>query len=119
VGAILASIDDRAIQVSGHTDNLPISEKLQTQFPSNWELSSARATNVVRFLAEKAHVPADRLVASGYGEHQPRASNKSPKGRSLNRRIEILLTPTIAPRRLSKATLREARAEAPPHGRHE
>ena len=58
VGAVLATIDDKQIQVSGHTDSNPISEKLAAQFPTNWELSVARAINVVRFLEEKASVPA-------------------------------------------------------------
>jgi chemotaxis protein MotB len=101
VGAVLAAIDDKQIQVSGHTDKTPISEKLVPQFPTNWELSTARATNVVRFLSEKAGVPAERLVASGYGEFHPVASNKSPAGRARNRRIEILLTPTLAPKAIA------------------
>jgi chemotaxis protein MotB len=105
VGAVLASIDDRQIQVSGHTDTTPISDKLKSQFPTNWELSTARATNVVRFLAEKAAVPADRLVASGYGEYGPIASNKSPAGRARNRRIEILLTPSLAPKKIPRTKL--------------
>jgi chemotaxis protein MotB len=120
VGGVLAGIEDRQIQVSGHTDTTPISDKLKTQFPTNWELSTARATNVVRFLAEKASVPAKRLMASGYGEHEPIASNKSPAGRARNRRIEILLTPSLAPAPISKERLAESgkaetkRAEAEP-----
>jgi chemotaxis protein MotB len=90
LGAVLASIEDRQIQVSGHTDNTPISDKLKQQFPTNWELSVARATNVVRFLQEKAAVPAERLVASGYGEYQPIAKNQTAAGRAKNRRIELL-----------------------------
>ncbi len=107
VGAVLASIEDRHIQVSGHTDNAPISDKLKHQYPTNWELSVARATNVVRFLQEKASVPADRLVASGYGEYQPIASNRTAAGRAKNRRIELLLTPSLAPKRISKAVLKD------------
>jgi chemotaxis protein MotB len=107
VGAVLASIEDRQIQVSGHTDNTPISDKLKRDFPTNWELSVARATNVVRFLQEKASVPADRLVATGYGENQPIASNKTAAGRAKNRRIELLLTPSLAPKRISKAALKD------------
>jgi len=107
VGAVLASIEDRHIQVSGHTDNAPISDKLKHQYPTNWELSVARATNVVRFLQEKASVPADRLVASGYGEHQPIASNHTAAGRAKNRRIELLLTPSLAPKRISKTALKD------------
>lgn len=112
VGGVLASIEDRQIQVSGHTDTTPISDKLKTQFPTNWELSTARATNVVRFLSEKAAVPAKRLMASGYGEFEPIASNKSPAGRAKNRRIEILLTPSLAPAPIDKAKLAEAKPEA-------
>ena len=67
----------------------------------------ARATNVVRFLQEKASVPADRLVASGYGEYQPIASNRTAAGRAKNRRIELLLTPSLAPKRISKAVLKD------------
>jgi chemotaxis protein MotB len=112
VGAVLAQIDDKTIQVSGHTDNLPLGEKLTGQFPTNWELSAARAVTVVRFLSEKAGVPAQRLVASGYGEWSPIASNKSPSGRARNRRIEILLTPALAPKLIARAKLeKEAKAK--------
>jgi chemotaxis protein MotB len=97
VAEALVEIPDKQIQVSGHTDRTPITGKLATQYPTNWELSSARAVNVVRFLTEKAKVPAERLVASGYGEHHPVASNKTSAGRAKNRRIEILLTPMLAP----------------------
>jgi chemotaxis protein MotB len=112
LGMVLATIDDKQIQVSGHTDNNPISSKLQKQFPTNWELSGARATNVVRFLEEHAKVPAGHLVASGYGSNQPIASNHTPQGRARNRRIEILLTPGLAPKKMSPSKLKEAEAEA-------
>lgn len=107
VGSILAGVSDRQILVSGHTDQTPIGEKRSAQFPTNWELSTARATNVVRFLQEKANVPGERLVASGYGEFHPVASNKTSTGRAKNRRIEILLTPMIAPKAIGKAKLAE------------
>jgi len=113
VGGVLASIEDRQIQVSGHTDTTPISDKLKGQFPTNWELSAARATNVVRFLSEKASVPAKRLVASGYGEFDPIASNKNPHGRARNRRIEILLTPSLTLKAIDKSKLAaSSKAEA-------
>jgi chemotaxis protein MotB len=105
VGAVLATIDDKQIQVSGHTDRTPISEKLAPQFPTNWELSTARAINVVRFLSEKASVPPQRLVASGYSEYHPIANNKTAAGRAKNRRIEILLTPSLAPKKIDKGKL--------------
>jgi chemotaxis protein MotB len=111
VGAVLAQIDDKTIQVSGHTDNLPLGDKLTVQFPTNWELSAARAVTVVRFLAEKSSVPPQRLLASAYGEWSPIASNKSTSGRARNRRIEILLTPALAPKLIGRGKLKEAAAK--------
>jgi chemotaxis protein MotB len=105
VAEALAAIPGKQIQVSGHTDRMPINSKLVERYPTNWELSAARALHVVRFLAEKANVPPDRLVASGYGEFHPVASNKTPAGRAKNRRIEILLTPMLAPRTVPKSKL--------------
>ena len=95
VGAVLSNVEDRQIQVAGHTDAAPISARLAERYPTNWELSTSRATNVVRFLEEKAHVPPKRLVASGYGPFHPLASNATGAGRARNRRIEILLTPDL------------------------
>jgi chemotaxis protein MotB len=108
LGAVLAQIDDKQVQVSGHTDNTPVGGKLTAQFPSNWELSSARAINVVRFLSEKASVPSQRLVASAYADNQPIASNKTSAGRARNRRIEILLTPLLDPKLIARGKLKEA-----------
>ncbi len=107
VGGVLATIEDRQIQVSGHTDDAPISKKLQEQFPTNWELSVARATNVLRFLQDSAKVPPERLVATGYGEFKPVASNKSARGKARNRRIELLLLPSLAPKKISASSLQE------------
>src|SRR5512138_3428999 len=97
VGGVLASVADKKIQVSGHTDDLNISERLVAQYPTNWELAAARATNVVRFLEERANVPGRRLVAAAYGPWEPVATNKTTAGRARNRRIEIVLTPQLAP----------------------
>jgi len=112
LGGVLAAMDDKQIQVSGHTDSNPISEKLAPQFPTNWELSVTRAVNVVRFLEEKANVPARNLIATGYGQYHPIASNKSAAGRARNRRIEILLTPSLDPKAIAKSKLKVAEAEA-------
>lgn len=71
VGETLAKVPDEIIQVTGHTDNKPISRKLAERFPTNWELSVARATNVVRFLQEEVKIPGDRLVAAGMAEYRP------------------------------------------------
>jgi len=76
------------VEVEGHTDNVPISTPA---YPSNWELSAARAAAVVRFLAEQpGALEPDRYIAVGYGEFRPRASNDTPRGRALNRRITVL-----------------------------
>ena len=91
VGGVLADLDDRTFQVEGHTDNVPIAN---APFPSNWELSSARALSVVRVLIS-AGVPPERLSGAGYGEYQPVASNDDGDGRRLNRRIEIVMLPNL------------------------
>jgi chemotaxis protein MotB len=76
--------------VVGHTDNVPITGGLQKVFASNWELSAARATTVVRFLQEAGIAP-ERLIATGRAEYAPVAPNDTPEGRQKNRRIEITL----------------------------
>jgi chemotaxis protein MotB len=91
VGAVLARLEDRQFQVEGHTDNVPIAT---AQFPSNWELSSARAMSVIRVLLQSG-VPPARLSGAGYGEFQPVAANDSPANRRLNRRIEIVMLPNL------------------------
>jgi chemotaxis protein MotB len=90
VADALKSYEDKAIRVVGHTDNVPIGKAYQKVFPSNWELSSARATTVVRFLQE-AGIEPQRLVATGRAEYAPVAPNDSEEGRQKNRRIEITL----------------------------
>lgn len=90
VADALKSYEDKAIRVVGHTDNVPIAKSLQKRFPSNWELSSARATTVVRFLQE-AGIEPERLVATGRAEYAPVAANDTEDGRQKNRRIEITL----------------------------
>ena len=77
------------LRVDGHTDNVQLSGA--GRFADNWELSSARATSVVKFLISKG-VPADRLVAAGFGEYQPIAPGETPEARAQNRRIELKLT---------------------------
>jgi len=91
IGDILKSAADKNIQVEGHTDNVPISGTLAEKYPSNWELSTARATTVLHFLQTKASIPGERLSAVGYGEYHPIATNGSKEGRAQNRRIQIVL----------------------------
>lgn len=90
VGEALKGYDDKVIRVVGHTDNVPIAKALQQVFPSNWELSVARATTVVRYL-QKAGIPPERMIASGRAEYEPVADNATEEGRRKNRRIEITL----------------------------
>jgi chemotaxis protein MotB len=91
VAETLATLEDQMIQVSGHTDSLPLSERIQERFPTNWELSTTRATNVVRFLSEECDVPPGRLFAAGFSQHHPVARNTNAAGRRRNRRIELTL----------------------------
>ena len=95
VGAVLKQARDKTIRVEGHTDNIPIAKPLKARFASNWELSTARATNVVRFLQDEARIEAGSLEAVGLGEYHPIAGNKTPAGRSQNRRIEVVLFPRV------------------------
>jgi chemotaxis protein MotB len=91
VAPVLASFTDREFQVVGHTDTVPIKTK---KFPSNWELSTARAVAVVKFLQDQG-VPATSLSAGGYSEYQPVADNESEEGKASNRRIEIVVMPNL------------------------
>jgi len=94
VGNILNEAQGKMVQVEGHTDSVPISGRLKDKFPTNWELSAARAANVVHFLQEQVGIPGERLAVTGYGQYQPIADNSSPEGREQNRRIQIVLVPT-------------------------
>lgn len=85
---------NQSILVEGHTDNMPLKPALKEQFPSNWELSVARAAAVARFLQMEGRLQPQRLSARGYSFYQPVASNKTLAGRRQNRRIEIILSPS-------------------------
>jgi chemotaxis protein MotB len=93
VGSILNTVVDKNIRIEGHTDNKPIVGDLLAKYPSNWELSTARATAVARYLQDHDKVDPARLVAAGYGEFHPVAANDTAENRALNRRIEIVLVP--------------------------
>jgi chemotaxis protein MotB len=96
VGRVLKNTQNKIIRIEGHTDNVAIKPELQGQFPTNWELSAARATNVVRFLQEVVGVDPKQLQATVMSEYHPVASNATAAGQSLNRRIEIDLIPVTA-----------------------
>ena len=87
----LKTVKSGRIVVEGFTDNVPIGPALRSRFASNWELSSARATDVLRYLAEKG-VPKNLLAAEGFGDTRPVASNDTAEGRAKNRRVEIVIS---------------------------
>ena len=91
VASVLKEFSNRRFQVEGHTDNVPIKS---ARYPSNWELSTARALNVVHLMIKEG-VDAKNISASGFGEFQPRADNETKEGRALNRRIEIIMLPNL------------------------
>jgi len=90
---VLNQEPDQKIVVEGHTDNVGVGKSLQSVYPTNWELSTARATAVVRFLQDKAGIKPERLSAVGYSYYKPIADNDTEDGRAQNRRIEIILVP--------------------------
>lgn len=93
LGTVLKGVADKDIRIEGHTDNKPITAALQSKYPTNWELSTARATAVARYLEDTAKIDGKRLIAAGYGEFRPVATNETLEGRAQNRRIEIILVP--------------------------
>ncbi len=90
VARVLSDKGVQSVTVEGHTDNQPIHT---SRYPSNWELSAARAGSVVRFLLEQdTALPPERYLAVGHGEFKPRDTNATPEGRARNRRVEILFS---------------------------
>jgi chemotaxis protein MotB len=88
--------DARMIRVEGHADNVEIGPTLKSRYPSNWELSKARASGVLRYLVEKGGLDSARLASVGYGDGRPVATNATEEGRTSNRRVEILLYATTS-----------------------
>jgi chemotaxis protein MotB len=93
VGQLLSRVSN-SVRVEGHTDNWPINTP---RFPSNWELSTGRATSVVRFLIEESNLDPRQLQAAGYGEYHPIDTNDTAEGRQRNRRVDvIILRPSLS-----------------------
>ena len=86
----LAAQNGKWIIIEGHTDNQPIGPTIRDRFPTNWDLSTARATSVVKYMQDKG-VPPVNLAATGYSQYQPVKPNTTAAGRQANRRIEIIL----------------------------
>jgi len=100
------------VRIEGHTDSVPISTPL---FPSNWELSSARATTVARRLVEFGGIKANRLIAAGYGDSRPAATNDTREGRARNRRVDVVIlsAPAVAQASLQAAAAGPAPSSPP------
>jgi chemotaxis protein MotB len=106
--AVFLEARNCSLRIEGHTDNVPIHT---ASFASNWELSTARATGLVRLLVENEGFAPERLSAAGYGEFHPVADNSSAAGQQLNRRVDIVVVPeVIAANQVASA----AAAHSPP-----
>ncbi len=88
VGRLMAELKKNDVVIEGHTDNIPIKSG---DYSTNWELSAARASAVLDYIAGKRYLPEERMVAAAYGEHRPVGDNSTREGRALNRRIEIVV----------------------------
>ena len=87
ISSLLASFENPVL-IEGHTDSMPIRTE---KYPSNWELSTARATNIIKYLTQAHKFPPSRLSAVGYGEYMPVEQNTTPQGRAKNRRVDIIV----------------------------
>lgn len=96
------------VGIEGYTDNVPIKH---SAWKSNWELSTARALSVLHFLVKEKGVEPERLSAIGFGEYHPVASNDSREGRSLNRRVEIVIQPKLTKIKEGDSEVKESKAE--------
>jgi len=117
VAVALAELPERRFVVAGHTDDMPIGEKIKTLYEDNWDLSARRALVVTRFLIEQGVAPAS-LAAAGYGQHDPAVSNKTAAGRKKNRRIELIVEPELSQlQKIPEMAPRPASGKSPPQGR--
>lgn len=98
VGEILRNAGGMKIRVVGHTDNVPIGREFRYRYPSNWDLSSARAAAVVRYLQTKGDLDPKDLEAVGRSFYEPIATNDTEEGRAQNRRVEVIIAPMMEKR---------------------
>lgn len=96
IWSVLENYPDRRILIEGHADNRPIGANGRQFYPSNWELSSARAHSVLHYVEDKYGTEPDRLAAVGYGEFNPIADNETREGRAQNRRVVITVGSKMA-----------------------
>ncbi|MFH1416406.1 MAG: OmpA family protein [Elusimicrobiota bacterium] len=92
IWTVLMKYPDRDIMLQGHTDNVPIAQKFQGKYKSNWELSSSRAHSVLHYVISKEGAHPERLAAVGYGEFKPVADNATEEGKAKNRRVVITVS---------------------------
>ena len=95
VGEILKNIQGKQIRIVGHTDDIPIMPKYRYKFPSNWELSGARSSSVVRYFQKNIHLDPSNMEAVSRSFYEPIASNNTREGRAQNRRVEIIISPQL------------------------
>jgi len=92
-GDILGKMRSGVIRIAGHTDNVPIRRGWRGRFPTNWELSSARAAAVARFFQKESNISPEKMEVVGFGSHRSIATNTTREGRAKNRRVEITIAP--------------------------
>ncbi|MHC4504752.1 MAG: OmpA/MotB family protein [Planctomycetota bacterium] len=95
---------DRFVRVDGHTDSSP-PRRVARAYPTNWDLSIARALAIVRFLTEEGELPRERVFAAAYGHYRPVSDNETPSGRDANRRVDIVVLPPVRLKKVSTAEL--------------
>ena len=93
VAQIIKDYPKRPVLIGGHTDNVPIGPRLKSRYQTNWELSTARAVAILRYLIRKRSLPPEQLAAAGYGKYHPIDSNETAEGRQKNRRVEVVIMP--------------------------
>jgi len=91
IAEVFAQYPDYHIRVEGHTDSVPLSDELKARYPSNWELSAARASSVIRYMIYGLKMAPERLSTTGYAHYRPVADNETKEGRSQNRRIRVVV----------------------------
>ncbi len=104
--AIIEAFPGRVVRVEGHTDNTP-PRRTRAIYPTNWELSAARALAVMRFLSEDGGIKKGWVFPAAYGEHRPVATNETAEGRELNRRVDIVILPPVGVHRITTAELNQ------------
>ncbi len=103
LSTVLSRHPDREVRIEGHTDNVPIAARYQHKYRSNWELSSARSHAVLLYLVGKGMVEPQRIAVVGYGEYRPVADNLTDSGRAQNRRVVIVIGPSLSAGRSTTA----------------